>query len=143
MLSKQLGIVRTNCLDCLDRTNVTKMKVCLKAFNDFVWNKGANDKISRLGSPDSEHKREIERTIVCMWAVAGDLISKVYCGTESTLTAVTLKGHEDFSDHVGRYMTSARRFVNQKFTDEFKQECILILQGMHSSSVTKSMIYAK
>ena len=47
-----------------------------------------------------------------MWAVAGDLISKVYCGTESTLTSVTLKGHEDFSDNIGRYMTSAKRFVN-------------------------------
>ena len=112
MLSKQKGVVRTNCLDCLDRTNVTKMKGCLKAFNDFVWCKGSNDLIDGLGSPDNEQKREIERHVVCMWAVAGDLISKVYCGTESTLTAVTLKGHEDFSDHVGRYMTSARRFVN-------------------------------
>ena len=119
------------------------MKVCLKAFNDFIWKKGTNEIVDELGEIDSEEKREIERAIVCMWAVAGDLISKVYSGTESVLTAVTLKGHEDFSDHIRHYMTSAKRWKIQKFSDEFKQECILILQGKHPSSVTKSMQYAR
>ena len=96
------------------------MKVCLKAFNDFIWKKGNNEIVDELGEIDSEEKREIERAIVCMWAVAGDIISKVYSGTESVLTAVTLKGHEDFSDHLKHYMTSAKRFAIQKFSDEFK-----------------------
>jgi hypothetical protein len=29
ILEKQKGVVRTNCIDCLDRTNVTQVVCCL------------------------------------------------------------------------------------------------------------------
>ena len=62
--------------------------------------------------------------MVCMWAYAGDIISKIYSGTPSVLTAVTLKGHEDLSDKFTHYKTSMNRWHLQKFSDEFKHECI-------------------
>lgn len=62
--------------------------------------------------------------MICMWAYAGDLISKVYSGTNSVLTAVTLKGREDLSDKFVHYATSMKRWQLQKYSDEFKQECI-------------------
>ena len=37
VISWQKGVVRTNCIDCLDRTNVAKMMVSFKAFDDFIW----------------------------------------------------------------------------------------------------------
>ena len=70
-----------------------------------------------------------------MWAYAGDIISKIYSGTPSVLTAVTLKGHEDLSDKFTHYATSMNRWKLQKFSDEFKHECIQILRGQHESSV--------
>jgi hypothetical protein len=36
VIQKQNGVVRTNCLDCLDRTNVFQTKVCLKVFLDIL-----------------------------------------------------------------------------------------------------------
>lgn len=69
-----------------------------------------------------------------MWAYAGDIISKIYSGTPSVLTAVTLKGHEDLSDKFVHYKTSAKRWVIQKFDDEYIHECIQILRGQHISS---------
>lgn len=36
VLTKQKGVVRTNCLDCLDRTNVFQAKICLKVFEDLL-----------------------------------------------------------------------------------------------------------
>lgn len=30
VLSEQKGVMRTNCLDCLDRTNVTQAKIAMK-----------------------------------------------------------------------------------------------------------------
>ena len=73
--------------------------------------------------------------MIFMWAYAGDIISKIYSGTPSVLTAVTLKGHEDLSDKFTHYKTSANRWKLQKFSDEFKHECIQILRGQHESSV--------
>jgi len=62
--------------------------------------------------------------MICMWAFGGDIISRIYSGTASVLTAVTLKGHEDLSDKFTHYATSANRWKLQKFSDEFKHECI-------------------
>ena len=68
--------------------------------------------------------KEVKRAMICMWAYSGDIISKIYSGTPSVLTAVTLKGHEDLSDKYTHYKTSAKRWHLQKFSDEFKHECI-------------------
>lgn len=107
--------MRTNCIDCLDRTNVAKMMTCQKAFNDFIWRDeeevmdGFTDEEDRAKQA-AARKQEVMRAMIMMWAYAGDIISKIYSGTPSVLTAVTLKGHEDLSDKFTHYMTSAHRW---------------------------------
>jgi len=66
-----------------------------------------------------------------MWALCGDFISKIYAGTHSVLTQVTLKGKQDMFDKIDHGVTSVRRFIKQNLSDDFKQECILVLQGQH------------
>ena len=63
--------------------------------------------------------------------MSGDFISKIYSGTSSVLTQVTLKGKESFYDQIHHGVTSVKRFIKQNLSDEFKQECILVLQGQH------------
>ena len=46
-----------------------------------------------------------------MWAMAGDVISKIYAGTNSVMTSVTIKGKEGFLDRLDHSMTSIRRFM--------------------------------
>jgi len=62
-----------------------------------------------------------------MWAFCGDFISKIYAGTHSVLTQVTLKGKENIYDKIDHGVTSVRRFLKQNLSDDFKQECILVL----------------
>ena len=118
----QKGLVRTNCIDCLDRTNVAKMMTCQKAFNDHIW-RGIDEITEDYLDEEDRHaqsnslKQEVERAMICMWAYAGDIISKIYSGTASVLTAVTLKGREDLSDKFTHYKTSAKRWELQKFSD--------------------------
>ena len=80
----------------------------------------AEEQVGKL----AELRKEVDRAMIVMWAYAGDIVSKIYSGTASVLTAVTLKGHEDLSDKFTHYKTSAKRWKLQKFTDEFKHECI-------------------
>ena len=70
--------------------------------------------------------------LIYLWAMAGDYISKHYSGTPSVLTKVTLKGHQNIYDKIEQKMISVKRFQKQSMTDEFKQECILLLQGLES-----------
>jgi hypothetical protein len=100
------------------------MKICLKNFEDFVW--PAFQKLLETSKEMptekiSDVKKRIHQAIVYMWAMAGDEVSKVYSGTASVLTAITLKGHEDFSDKITHYMNSAKRWKIQAFSDDFKQ----------------------
>jgi uncharacterized protein YaaN involved in tellurite resistance len=62
-----------------------------------------------------------------MWALGGDVISKIYAGTQSVLTQVTLKGKENLFDKINHGMTSLRRFLKQNLSDDFKQECIMVI----------------
>ena len=91
---------------------MAKMRVNLKAFRDFVWRGDAEIKTEDQDQAEKakEYFKEVERATICMWALCGDIISRVYSGTASVLTAVTMKGHEDLSDKFTHYMTSANRF---------------------------------
>jgi inorganic triphosphatase YgiF len=78
--------------------------------------------------------------------MAGDLISRQYSGTASVLTKYTLKGYQNLYDKIEQKMISVKRWKKQTFTDDFKEECILILQGVHkdeSDSFVKDTLYTK
>ena len=81
--SRQAGVIRTNCIDCLDRTNVAQQITCLRVLQEFVV------------APNNFKKdwKAIEKSLIFLWAMAGDYISKQYSGTSSVLTQITLKGH--------------------------------------------------
>ena len=36
LIQEQNGVIRTNCLDCLDRTNYIQSRVALKALKMFI-----------------------------------------------------------------------------------------------------------
>ena len=50
-----------------------------------------------------------------MWTLVGDSISLIYTGTQSTLASVCMRGHEDFSDRMGRYWKSTQRYYVNTF----------------------------
>ena len=68
----QHGVIRTNCIDCLDRTNVAQQMICLESLISMV--------------PGMENAEEWNEAFIYLWAMSGDFISKEYSGTESVLT---------------------------------------------------------
>lgn len=92
--------MRTNCLDCLDRTNVTQTKIALKIIETILDKvKGMNRKSNRQDDDtglglglDSNNDAFIFDILKNMWAENGDMISKQYAGTSSTITSVTKTG---------------------------------------------------
>ena len=75
----QNGVIRTNCIDCLDRTNVAQQMISMESLLAMV--------------PEMANPEEWSEAFIYLWAMSGDFISKEYSGTESVLTQVTLKGH--------------------------------------------------
>lgn len=71
--------------------------------------------------------------------MAGDKISKCYSGTESVLTKITLQGYQTTQDKIEQKLLSVKRWQKQTLTDDFKQECIMILQGFDPNSQSESV----
>ena len=77
---EQMGIFRTNCLDCLDRTNVIQGIISQLAIDSF------------LGHRDQLVGEEFWNVHGNLWADAGDALSKIYAGTGALKSSFTRTG---------------------------------------------------
>ncbi|XP_064129259.1 synaptojanin-1 isoform X3 [Loxodonta africana] len=108
----QSGTVRTNCLDCLDRTNSVQAFLGLEMLAKQLEAFGLAEKpqlVTRF--------QEVFRS---MWSVNGDSISKIYAGT----------GALEGKAKGGKLKDGARsvtRTIQNNFFDSSKQEAIDIL----------------
>ncbi|XP_070344874.1 synaptojanin-1 isoform X17 [Equus asinus] len=108
----QSGTVRTNCLDCLDRTNSVQAFLGLEMLTKQLEALGLAEKpqlVTRF--------QEVFRS---MWSVNGDSISKIYAGT----------GALEGKAKAGKLKDGARsvtRTIQNNFFDSSKQEAIDVL----------------
>ncbi|XP_057677038.1 synaptojanin-1 isoform X1 [Corythoichthys intestinalis] len=109
----QCGTVRTNCLDCLDRTNSVQAFFALEILAKQLEEMGLTEKPQLVA-----RFQEVFRT---MWSSNGDSISKIYAGT----------GALDGKAKGGKLKDGARsvtRTIQNNFFDSSKQEAIDILR---------------
>ncbi|XP_030602006.1 synaptojanin-1 isoform X2 [Archocentrus centrarchus] len=113
ILRTQGGTMRTNCLDCLDRTNSVQAFFALEMLPKQLEQMGLTEKPQLVA-----RFQEVFRT---MWSANGDSISKIYAGT----------GALDGKAKAGKLKDGARsvtRTIQNNFFDSSKQEAIDILR---------------
>ncbi|XP_061659106.1 synaptojanin-1 [Syngnathoides biaculeatus] len=109
----QGGTIRTNCLDCLDRTNSVQAFFALEMLAKQLEEMGLTEKPQLVA-----RFQEVFRT---MWSANGDSISKIYAGT----------GALDGKAKGGKLKDGARsvtRTIQNNFFDSSKQEAIDVLR---------------
>ncbi|XP_061595279.1 LOW QUALITY PROTEIN: synaptojanin-1-like [Cololabis saira] len=109
----QGGTLRTNCLDCLDRTNSVQAFFALEMLPQQLEQMGLTEKPQLVA-----RFQEVFRT---MWSANGDSVSKIYAGT----------GALDGKAKGGKLKDGARsvtRTIQNNFFDSSKQEAIDILR---------------
>ena len=125
----QKGTIRTNCLDCLDRTNVIQMRISwIILENMFKKLNLDNQNIQRIFNSKesffSQENNELKTKFKNIWAENGDQISIQYAGTPSTITTVTKTGGHGFMGFIQHGFATVTRLYKGNFEDYFKQECI-------------------
>jgi len=70
---EQKGTIRTNCLDCLDRTNCVQLYIGLEVLNEQV------EALEHQTKPQTLAR--FEEVFRQMWVNMGNEISKLYAGT--------------------------------------------------------------
>ncbi|XP_065051378.1 synaptojanin-1-like [Rhopilema esculentum] len=114
IVKSQIGTIRTNCVDCLDRTNAVQTR-----FGQTVL----VDQLASIGLTDKSIPSRFQEVYKSMWLQNGDQISKLYSGTGALDSGI--KGTLASKFHDGA-VSVKRAFVNN-FLDGSKQEAIDIL----------------
>lgn len=120
LIHHQQGVFRTNCLDCLDRTNVAQDILSQDALLLCTDDGGLPDVGNALWS---NHR--------VLWAENGDALSKIYAGTgalNSTFTRTGV-GKKTLGSFLSDAAKSASRLYINNFQDKSKQNVIDALLG--------------
>jgi hypothetical protein len=114
-LWEQSGVLRTNCMDCLDRTNVTQSAVAGWALERQLGE--LNLSIDLQTDPKT-------RWFNVLWADNGDAISKQYAGTAALKGDFTRTRKRNWKGALSDFGLTLNRFANNLFGDYFLQTCI-------------------
>ena len=130
--SIQKGTTRTNCLDCLDRTNIVETRISwLVLENMFKYLKLDNQNMEILFNSKENFfnvgNNQFKEKFKCLWAENGDSISMQYAGTASTHTTVTKTGGHSLMGFLQHAKATVTRLYQGNIEDKFKQECFDIL----------------
>ena len=115
---QQSTLIRTNCIDCLDRTNAVQTVLALIALKRIL---GSDDDVKLY-----EKLVPLARKL---WTMNGNIISRHYAGTDALKSDVAMHGTRTFSGIIYDYLTSSRRFIQARTSDEEKARLMGIIHG--------------
>ncbi|XP_038882829.1 phosphoinositide phosphatase SAC7 [Benincasa hispida] len=133
-MKEQLGVVRTNCIDCLDRTNVTQSMIARKMLESQLRRLGifgAEETISSHPNLDESFK--------IIWANHGDDISTQYSGTPALKGDFVRYGQRTIQGIMKDGWNALLRYYLNNFADGTKQDAIDLMQGHYIVSVSRDM----
>jgi len=123
-VTKQQGILRTNCIDCLDRTNVAQFAYGLFSLEHQLFHLGMID------TKKIDVRSEIATQLMNLYESMGDCIALQYGGSEAhSVFFKRQKGTWEATTQSKDLMTSFRRFYNNTYTDAAKQAAINLFLG--------------
>ncbi len=73
----------------------------------------------------------VQEILKQVWAENGDLLSKQYTGTGSTITSVTRQGKQGFMRKLTQGMISIERFIKNRISAHFKHDCFKYILNNH------------
>jgi hypothetical protein len=114
---QQEGVFRTNCLDCLDRTNLIQTMISQMAVEAFLGHRGVS-----AGS-------DFWMRHSSLWADNGDSLSRTYAGTGALKTSFTRHGKMSLAGAVADMRKSVQRIYHNNFIDPSRQVTIDMLLG--------------
>lgn len=116
LLSNQHGVFRTNCIDCLDRTNVVQSMLAKRSLRQALLKLG----ILRTGQ-NIESTIALEALYKHVWADNADLISLQYSGTGALKTDFTRTGKRTMAGAAKDGYNSMVRYYKNNFRDGYRQ----------------------
>ncbi|KAL5341290.1 SacI homology domain-containing protein [Aspergillus crustosus] len=122
----QSTVVRTNCMDCLDRTNVVQSMLGRWAITRQLTEAG----VLRAGEAANDDQ-EFENLFRNIWADNADVVSKAYSGTGALKTDFTRTGQRTRAGMLQDLSNSITRYVRNNFLDGPRQDGFDVFLGAY------------
>lgn len=117
----QSGVIRSNCVDCLDRTNV---------FQQFIGTAVLFNQLKLMGIdlivPDTNSENEMFGVLTEIYKRMGHILSSQYAGSEAHKQSIqeTRSKITKLIDKVPEFINTFKRYFNNSWNDQYKQMCI-------------------
>lgn len=121
VLREQEGVVRTNCMDNLDRTNVVQSMVAGRILRHAL-----NSLPVGALAPDPA---SLERELTTLWVENADALSTLYAGTPALKTDFVLTGRRTIKGMLLDGLYAVTRLYINNFWDGYRQDCVSLWLG--------------
>jgi hypothetical protein len=133
--SLQRGVIRTNCVDNLDRTNVVQSLFARRSLLAQLQEKSDNV----LSSPFPE----FERVFKNMWADHANALSRFYSGTGALKVDFTRTGKRTLLGALSDGSNSLKRYFLNNFYDGERQDGYDLFLGVYRADPSSMSVYAE
>jgi len=142
---QQTGVFRTNCMDCLDRTNVVQSMLAAENMVKVLSSAQfgvlpSNTTIKQFEEKEASFQKDFRNT----WADHANLISVQYAGTGALKTDYTRTGKRTKWGLLCDGWNSGIRYYKNNFTDGFRTDGMHFFLGdLSSKDITNGIVSDK
>lgn len=137
----QTSVVRTNCMDCLDRTNVVQSMLARWTLDRIFVDLG----LMQRGATFKDEDPAFEFMFRNLWADNADVVSNSYSGTGAMKTDMTRLGIRTKAGALRDGQIAVTRYMKNNFLDGARQDAFDLFLGVYlpgTAAVGTNLIFA-
>uniref|UniRef100_A0A3B5A594 FIG4 phosphoinositide 5-phosphatase n=1 Tax=Stegastes partitus TaxID=144197 RepID=A0A3B5A594_9TELE len=129
------GVLRTNCVDCLDRTNTAQFMVgkCALAYQLYA--------LGMIDKPKLQFDTDCVRLFEELYEDHGDTLSLQYGGSQLVHRVKTYRKIAPWTQHSKDIMQTLSRYYSNAFSDADRQDAINLFLQVYQPSETKPHLW--
>ncbi|XP_061602667.1 polyphosphoinositide phosphatase isoform X2 [Cololabis saira] len=131
----QTGVLRTNCVDCLDRTNTAQFMVgkCALAYQLYA--------LGMIDKPKLQFDTDCVRLFEELYEDHGDTLSLQYGGSQLVHRVKTYRKIAPWTQHSKDIMQTLSRYYSNAFSDADRQDAINLFLQVYQPSEGKPHLW--
>lgn len=131
----QTGVLRTNCVDCLDRTNTAQFMVgkCALAYQLYA--------LGMIDKPKLQFDTDCVRLFEELYEDHGDTLSLQYGGSQLVHRVKTYRKIAPWTQHSKDIMQTLSRYYSNAFSDADRQDAINLFLQVYQPSECKPHLW--
>ncbi|CAB3223688.1 unnamed protein product [Arctia plantaginis] len=131
----QTGLVRVNCVDCLDRTNTAQFAIGKYVLAHQLYALGL------IGEPNIEFDSDCARLLEGLYEDHGDTLALQYGGSQLVHRIKTYRKTAPWSSHGNDIMQTLSRYYSNTFSDAEKQNTMNLFLGLFVPDQSRPAIW--